>query len=121
MVILKMKLSKGLVEELGETVEQVPTSMGVDVVVAVIGALSPSLTIVTTSLFSPDAFRQALRRWCKRTEEPVRFVGEFGRNKISIDLDNRTASEMAAEVSEIVAKFIATHPSEAARSTSKTP
>ena len=39
---LKMTLSRDLVKELGETVEQVPTPMGAEVVLAVVSALGPS-------------------------------------------------------------------------------
>jgi hypothetical protein len=105
-----MTLSQDLVEELGEAVEQVPTSMGADIVVAVVSAVGPSLTIITTSLFSPDSFRGALHRWCGHSPVPVHLAGERRGSKFSFDLDERTAPEMAAAAAEFVARFLETHP-----------
>jgi hypothetical protein len=105
-----MTLSQDLVEELGEAVEQVPTPMGTDVALAVVSALGPSLTIATTALFSPVAFRDALHRWCSHSPGPVHISGERGGSKFSFDLDERTAAVMAPELAEFVAKFPATHP-----------
>jgi hypothetical protein len=119
-MILRMTLSEDLVEELGEAVEQVPTPMGADVVLAVVSALGPSLTIVTTRLFSPETFRVALRRWCKHSQAPVQLSARIGGSSISFEFDERTGPEMATEVSRVFAKFLATHPDGAAGSTSKT-
>jgi hypothetical protein len=118
-MILKMTLPKDLAEELGESVEQVPTHLG-DIALSLI-TVNPSLTIVTTSLFSAEAFRVALHHWLRRNKERVRFSGEFGRNKLSIDCDERAAAEMADELAEVVAKFLATHPDRAAPPTSIKP
>jgi hypothetical protein len=105
-----MTLSQDLVEELGEAVEQIPTPMGTDVVLAVVSALGPSLTIATTALFSPVAFRDALHHWCKHSPGPVHISARRGRSKVIIDLPDPTAAVMAPEVADFVAKFLATHP-----------
>jgi hypothetical protein len=118
---LKMKLSRDLAEELGDAVEQVPTHMGTDAVLAVVSALGPSLTVVTTSLFSPETFHNALHRWCKDSRKPVHVSAQVGANSISIDIDERTAPEMATVVAAVVAKFVATHPDAPASSTPKKP
>jgi len=120
-VTLKMTLSRDLVKELGETVEQVPTPMGADVVLAVVSALGPSLTIATTRFFSLDTFRDALHRWCKRSLGPVRISGERGESKFSFVFDENTAPEMATEAAQFVAKFLATQPGALGGSTSKKP
>jgi hypothetical protein len=120
-VTLKMTLSRDLVKELGEAVQQVPTPMGTDVVLAVVSALGPSLTVVTTSLFSPETFRAALHHWCKHSRKPVHVSAQVGADSISIILDERTAPEMATVVSAVVAKFLATHPDAAGGSAPKKP
>jgi hypothetical protein len=107
---LKMTLSQDLVEELGEAVKQIPTPMGADIVVAVVSAVGPSLTIVTTRFFSPDSFRDALHRWCSHSPVPVHLSGERRGSKFSFDLDERTAPEMASQAAEFVARFLETHP-----------
>jgi hypothetical protein len=109
-VTLKMTLSRDLVKELGEAVQQVPTHMGTDVVLTVVSALGPSLTVVTTTLFSSETFREALHLWCKHSRKPVQVSAQVGVDSISIVLDERTAPEMATVVSAVVAKFLATHP-----------
>lgn len=107
---LKMTLSRDLVKELGEAVQQVPTHMGADVVLTVVSALGPSLTVVTTTLFSSETFRDALHLWCKHSRKPVQVSAQVGADSISIVLNERTAPEMATVVSAVVAKFLATHP-----------
>lgn len=118
---LKMTLSQDLVEELGEAVEQVPTAMGTDAALAIVSALGPSLTIVTTKFFSPEAFRNALQRWCRNSSEPIHISGERRGSKFSIDLDDRTAPEMALQTAEFVARFLAALPDGPGRSTSIKP
>jgi hypothetical protein len=120
-VSLRMTLSEDLARLMGDTVQEVPTTLGTDIVLSVLSSVGPSITIVTTSVFSSGAFRAALRRWCSQREEPVRFSGVSGRNRLSIDLDEHTAEEMADEVSRIVAKFIATPPDAAAGPVAKNP
>lgn len=118
---LKMTLSRDLVKELGEAVEQVPTPMGTEVVLAVVSALGPSITIATTRFFSPDTFRDALHRWCRRSLGSVHISGERGESKFSFVLDERTAPEMAVEAAQFVVKFLATQPGVVGGSTSKNP
>lgn len=119
---LKMTLPRDLVKELGEAVEQVPTRMGTEVVVlGVMSALGPSLTIVTTRFFSPDIFRVALHRWCKRSLGRVRISGEHDGSTFSFDLDERAAPEMVREAAEFAVKFLPTHPDVVTGSTSKKP
>jgi hypothetical protein len=114
-----MTLSRDLVKELGEAVEQVPTPMGTEVALAVVSALGPSITIVTTRFFSPDIFRDALHRWCKRSLGSVHISGERGESKFSIILDERAAAETAVEAAQFVAKFLATQPGAVGVSTPK--
>jgi hypothetical protein len=109
-VTLKMTLSRDLVKELGAAVQPVPTHMGPDVALAVVSALGPSLTVVTTTLFSSETFREALHRWCKHSRKPFHISAQVGPDSISIDLGERAAPEMAAVVSAVVAKFLAIHP-----------
>lgn len=116
---MRMTLSEDLARSMGDIVQEVPTTLGADIVLSVLSSVGPSITIVTTSVFSSGAFRAALRRWCSQGEEPLRFSGVVGRNRLSIELDERTAEQMADEVSGIVAKFIATHPDGAAGSAGK--
>lgn len=116
-----MTLSRDLVKELGEAVEQVPTTMGTEAVLAVVSALGPSITIVTTRVFSPGTFRDALHRWCRRSLGPVHISGERGESKFSFVLDERTAPEMAVEAAQFVAKFLATQPGAVSGPTSKQP
>jgi hypothetical protein len=116
-----MKLSEDLGRLMGEAVEEVPSTLGTDVVLSVLSAVGPSITIVTTSVFSSGAFRAALRRWCSQRDEPVRFSAVNGSNRLTIDLDEHTAKEMADEVSGIYAKFIATLPDGAAGPVPKNP
>lgn len=118
---LKMTLSRDLVKDLGEAVEQVPTPLGTEVVLAVMSALGPSLTIVTTRFFSLDIFRDALHRWCRRSPGPVHISGECGESKFSFVFDERTAPEMATEAAQFVAKFLATQPGTVGGSTPKKP
>ena len=118
---MKMTLSRDLVKELGEAVEQVPTPMGAEVVLAVVSALGPSLTVVTTKFFSLDTFRDALHSWFGRSLGPVRISGERGESKFSFVLDERTAPEVAIEAAQFVAKFLATQPGAVGGSTAKKP
>lgn len=119
---LKMTLSRDLVKELGEAVEQVPTPMGAEeLVLAVVSALGPSLTVVTTRFFSLDTFRDALHSWFGRSLGPVRISGERGESKFVLVLDERTAPEVAIEAAQFVAKFLAAQPGPVGGSTSKKP
>ena len=118
---LKMTLSQDLVEELGEAVEQVPTVLGADMALAIVSALGPSLTIVATRFFSPEAFRNALHRWCRNSSEPVHISGERRGSKFSIDLDDRTAPDMALQTAEFVTRFLTSLPDGPGRSTSIKP
>jgi len=120
-VTLKMTLSRDLVKELGEAVEQVPTPLGTGEVLAVVSALGPSLTIVTTRFFSLDTFRDALHRWCRHSLGPVRISGERGESEFLFVLDERTAPEVAIEAAQFVAKFLGTQPGAVGGSTSKKP
>ena len=118
---LKMTLSQDLVEELGDAVEQVPTAMGADTALAIVSALGPSLTIVTTRFFSPEAFRDALHRWCRNSSGPIHLSGERRGSRFSIDLDDRTASDLALPATEFATRFFATLPDGPGRSTSIKP
>ena len=113
----KMTLSKDLANELGEAVEEIPTTMGTDIALAIVSALGPSITIATTSLFSSEVFRHALHRWCKHSQDAIHISLGTPASKISIDLDEGTAPQMAQEVAEIITKFIAIHPGGTAGST----
>ncbi len=120
---MQMTLSEDLVKELGEAVERVPTTMGTDIVLAVVSAVGPSLTIVTTRFFSPETFRDALHRWCgnKNRLGPVHISGERRGSKFLLDLDECTAAEMGPKVAEFVAEFLEIHPDGPGRSASIKP
>lgn len=120
-MILKMTLSRDLVEKLGDAVEQVPTPMGTDIVLAVVSALGPSVTIVTTRFFSPETFRDALHRWCRDSPGPVHISGERRGSKFTFDLDERTLTEMGPKAAEFAATFLAVLPGGPGGSTSVKP
>lgn len=120
---LTMTLPEDLAEELGEIVERTPASMGPDIVLSVVSALGPSVTIVTTALFSCEAFRLKLLHWCKhrRDQDPVCFIAKSPDIRVSIELDERTAGEMSEEISKFMAKLIAIQSGGANKSALKIP
>jgi hypothetical protein len=106
---LRMTVSEGLAEQMGQIAEQVPSSLGIDIALSIF-TLGPSVTVVTTNLFTSEAFRIVLHRWCKHVSEPTSVTLKAGRDKISLDLDECTANKMAPEISGLISKFIEVHP-----------
>lgn len=111
---MKMTLSEDLASPLGDGVEQVATSMGMDVALSIISSLGPSITVITTSLFSSENFRDTLHHWCKSSKGRIRIIGKKNGETLNLVLEERTANNMAPEIAEVVTKFIADSPNEPA-------